>query len=374
MARRLRIELPGGLSHVVSRGNRGQKLFVDDEDRRIFLRTLEETCGKTQWQVYAYCLLADHVHLLVRTPEPNLSTGIKWMLGTYAARVNRRHQLKGHLFANRYRSLIVESAPPYLQMVSDYVHLNPARAGRLSAEQTLAAFEWSSLPALLSDANRRPRWLRVNGAAFPDTSIGRQHYARHLEALRMAAEPPEFSQIRRGWCFGSERFRRKMALQIGAQAKAHHYGMELREAAEAKAEMIVRESLKAIAWKEGELSRRAKGDLNKLEVAHRLRRESTVTLDWIAQRLQMGTRTYLAHLLYWDKREPAAGKTRNRNRLRSAAPGTTVRPARRKKGPKQGAARKSILLTDPNDASAASSAEKKSAGVRADLTFDPSFD
>ena len=138
MARKLRVEYPGALYHVMNRGDRREAIFKDRQDRRDFLETLGEACAKTGWRVHAFCLMANHFHLVVETPQPNLVVGMKWLLGTYAGRFNRRHKLFGHLFSGRYKSLIVDgSGTGYLKSVCDYVHLNPARAKMLRPEQPL---------------------------------------------------------------------------------------------------------------------------------------------------------------------------------------------------------------------------------------------
>src|SRR5438270_8101679 len=103
-----------------------------------FLKTLGETCEKTGWRVHAYCLMLNHFHLVVQTPQPNLVAGMKWFLGTYTTRFNRRHGLFGHLFSGRYKALVVDgSGNGYLRSLCDYVHLNPVRARLLAPKQPL---------------------------------------------------------------------------------------------------------------------------------------------------------------------------------------------------------------------------------------------
>jgi len=97
MPRKLRVEYPGAIYHVMNRGDRREPIFRDDADRKLFLATLGECCGKTDWQVHAWCLMLNHFHLVVETPKANLVAGMKWFLGTYTARFNRRHKLFGHL-------------------------------------------------------------------------------------------------------------------------------------------------------------------------------------------------------------------------------------------------------------------------------------
>src|SRR5437660_9717157 len=134
MARKLRIQYPGAVYHVMNRGDRREPIFHDDADRQRFIETLGEVCGKTGWQVHAYCLMPNHFHLVVETPLPNLVAGMKWFLGTYTGRFNRRHKLFGHLFSGRYKALPVDSATPgYLKTACDYVRSEERRVGKESS-------------------------------------------------------------------------------------------------------------------------------------------------------------------------------------------------------------------------------------------------
>jgi len=309
MARKLRVEYPGAIYHVMNRGDRREVIFQDDEDRERFLTTLGEACVKTGWQVHALCLMPNHFHLVVETPQPNLVAGMKWLLGTYTGRFNRRHRLFGHLFGGRYKALIVDgSGNGYLRTVCDYVHLNPARARLVGPAQALREYAWSSWPVYLkSPANRWP-WLRVDrllgeyGVA-QDSAAGRRRLEEALEQRRGAEEGDEFKPIRRGWFFGEDALKQEVLAQVAAKQGAWHYGEACQESAAAKAERIVAEELAKREWAEVSLAGRRKGDPGKLAVAERLRKETTVTLEWIAARLQMGTRTHLAHLLYWKRRD-----------------------------------------------------------------------
>ena len=129
MPRKLRIEYPGAMYHVMSRGNRRQDIFLDDVDRHDFLKTLAEACQKTAWEVHAFCLMSNHYHLVVETPNANLVAGMAWLQSTYTIRLNHRHKLIGHVLSGRYKAQLVEgSGNGYLRTACDYVHLNPARA------------------------------------------------------------------------------------------------------------------------------------------------------------------------------------------------------------------------------------------------------
>src|SRR5215469_18507550 len=136
MARKLRVEYEGAIYHVMNRGDRREPIFREDKDRLLFLETLEQACHKTDWRAHAWCLMPNHFHLVIETPKANLVAGMKWFLGTYTGRFNRKHKLFGHLFSGRYKALIVDgSGNGYLRTVCDYVHLNPVRAKLLRPEQ-----------------------------------------------------------------------------------------------------------------------------------------------------------------------------------------------------------------------------------------------
>jgi putative transposase len=309
MARKLRVEYPGAIYHVMNRGDRREPIFRDDKDRLGFLDTLAEACGKTAWQVHALCLMLNHFHLVMETPQPNLVTGMKWFLGTYTGRFNRRHRLFGHLFSGRYKALIVEgSGNGYLKTVCDYVHLNPVRAKLLRAEQSLREYRWSSWPEYLKGPGKRWPWLRVDRLlgeyGIPkDSAAGRRQLEMLLEQERAGEAGVDYRELRRGWCWGAELFRKELLDQMTERMGAEHYGLERQETMEARAEAIVAEELKRRRWTEEELGRRAKGEAQKVTMAVRLRAETTVTVKWIAERLRMGAPGYLHHLLYLRRKE-----------------------------------------------------------------------
>jgi REP element-mobilizing transposase RayT len=316
MARKLRLQYPGAIYHIMSRGDRREAIFHDNQDRERFLRTLDETCQKTGWWIHAYCLMGNHFHMIVETPQPNLVPGMKWLLGVYTSRFNRRHSLAGHLFSGRYKAQVVDgSGNGYLKTAGDYVHLNPVRAGIVSLDEPLHSFPWSSYPVYLKEPCCRPKWLHVERLlgewGIPqDTPTGRQQFSALIEARRRGEEDEQFKALRSDWCLGGEEFRRELLGQVSTKRGLWHHGPEMQQSAEQKAERIIAEELQQQRWTEQDLTVRAKGDPFKLALAIRLRSETTVTVGWIAQRLGMGARTHLAHLLYWsDKPKPSQSPT-----------------------------------------------------------------
>lgn len=303
MARKLRVEYPGAIYHVMNRGDRREPIFKDDKDRERFLETLAEACVKTDWQVHAYCLMGNHFHMVVETPKANLVSGMKWFLGTYTNRFNRRHKLTGHLFSGRYKALVVDgSGNGYLRTVCDYVHLNPDRANLLTDQQPLSDYPWSSYLLYLQSPSKRPGWFRVDRLLGElgiqrDDARGRRRFAEATEARRARDEAGEWKAVRTGWFLGGAELREQLLELMGPRVSSHHAGDEKRETDEQKAERIVEAELKKRRWTEADLKRRRKTDPIKAQIATRLRRETVQTLDWIAQRLQMGCRHTLANCL-----------------------------------------------------------------------------
>src|SRR6185436_8524366 len=273
------------------------------------LDTFGQACAKSDWQVHAYCLMSNHFHLVVEKPKANLVAGMKWFLGTYTNRFNRKHKLFGHLFSGRYKSLFVDgSGNGYLRTVCDYVHLNPVRAKLLTRQQKLASYRWSSYRDYLKPPRKRPSWLRVDRvlgeAGIPrDSAPGRKEFAQRMEVRRREDDPELWKKVRRGWCLGDEAFKKELIEAMSERMGAEHYGEERQETAEAKAERIVQAELKRRGWTAKTLAQKRKGDPVKVKIAQRLRAETTMTSGWIAERLAMGTKGHLAHLLYWAVRK-----------------------------------------------------------------------
>ena len=141
MARPLRIEFPGALYHVTSRGNARGPIFLSDCDRFDFLCVLGEVVEQTGWQCHAYCLMPNHYHLLVQTPEANLSRGMRQLNGLYTQRLNRRHDRVGHLFQGRFKAILVERESQLLELARSVV-LKPVRAAIATDPER---YRWSSL-------------------------------------------------------------------------------------------------------------------------------------------------------------------------------------------------------------------------------------
>jgi len=310
MARKVRIEYKGAIYHVMSRGNRREKICLGDRDRAEFQRALAEVCTRTDWQIHAWVIMPNHFHLLVETPRANLVVGMKWLLGTYTMRFNRRHGLTGHLFAGRYKALPVDPAGgDYLRTVADYIHLNPAKAKLFPTDQLLRAYPWSSWSAYLSPPSSRPAWLRVDRVMGEhglsrDTPRTRRELEKHLEHRRKEGD---FPRRESGWFLGGRGFRRSLLQKISQQAGAEHFGPEIRESAAEKAGAIIRDNLRQFRLAENQLVLMPKGEARKVAIAMRLKAETEVSSAWIASRLAMGSRSYVDHLL-WRARQSGNNK------------------------------------------------------------------
>lgn len=159
MSRPLRIAFPGALYHVTSGGDRREVIFEDDEDRRLFLGTLAQVIERFNWTCHAWCLMDNHYHLLVETPDGNLSAGMRQLNGVFTQASNRRHGRVGHLFQGRFKAILVDGNAYLLELLR-YVVLNPVRAGMVKDP---AAWPWSSYRACAGH-EPAPPWLAVDGA------------------------------------------------------------------------------------------------------------------------------------------------------------------------------------------------------------------
>ena len=148
MARPLRIEFPGALYHVTARGDRQEPIYEDDDDRKVFLDLLGKVIVEWNWVCQAYCMMGNHYHLLVETPDGNLAKGMRQLNGVYTQLSNRRHQRVGHLFQGRYKAILVDR-DEYLLELGRYVVLNPVRARLVKRVED---WPWSSYRSMVGQA------------------------------------------------------------------------------------------------------------------------------------------------------------------------------------------------------------------------------
>jgi putative transposase len=187
MTRPLRIEFPGALYHVTCRGNACEPVFLTNDDRLIFLDLLAEVTSRFGWLCHAYCLMDNHYHLLIETPDPNLSIGMRHLNGVYTQRFNRQHHRVGHLLQGRFKAILVERESHLLELAR-YVVLNPVRAGMV---KRVSQYRWSSYRATLgyepTPAWLTTGWLLEQFARTP--KVARRRYGEFV-AQGLTAESP----------------------------------------------------------------------------------------------------------------------------------------------------------------------------------------
>ena len=218
MARKGRIEFAGALYHVLDRGDRREPIVRSDGDRAAFMRTLGHASLRAGWRMHAFVLMDNHYHLLLETPEPNLVAGMRWFQTSWTVRFNRFHRLSGHLFQGRYKAILIDpDERGHFAAVSDYIHLNPVRAGMVGLTDRLFDYRWSTYPWYVATAGRAP-WFEPGHVlaelGLSDDRAGRRLYAERMRARavdeRTLREPEMRSRLERGWCLGGESFRERV--------------------------------------------------------------------------------------------------------------------------------------------------------------------
>ncbi len=218
MARPLRIEFPGALYHLTSRGNAREPIFLDDGDRHAFIDRLGEVVESHRWNCHCYCLMTNHFHLLVETPEPNLSRGMRRLNGQYSQQFNRRHDRVGHVLQGRFKGILVEREA-HLFELARYVVLNPVRAGMCASAEE---YPWSSLRATLG-LGPAPTWLK------PEALLARfGSPSRYREFVRegLVARSPWTGL--RGALLGSDQFVERLTSRLDRVAPESEFARKER--------------------------------------------------------------------------------------------------------------------------------------------------
>jgi REP element-mobilizing transposase RayT len=298
MARSLRIERSNGVYHVINRGNYRQDLFINEGAHGAFERCLFEACEKCGWILEGYCVTTNHFHLVIRTPEGNLSYGMKWLQATFANRYHRFRKVHGKLFQGRYKSLIVEE-DAYLGALQHYVHLNPVRAGICTVNE-LKAYRWSSY-WYLWQPRKRPDFMDITGAlehagGLKDTPSGRKKYRDYLEWLSTnspAQKEMAFEKMCCGWALGTKPFKKRLLeteglLREGSFEALKLEGRELQEANELQWEQMLERMLQKLEKDDAAIRSEKKSALWKVWIANVLKSHSSATNVWIATKLNMG--------------------------------------------------------------------------------------
>ena len=301
MPRKQRIEYPGAVYHVISRGNYRKNLFTHGETAESFERAISEAVERCGWKLYAYVIMSNHYHLALETPEPNLVAGMKWLQSTFATRFNRFRNERGHVFQGRYKSILVDEDRSLAGLI-DYVHLNPARA-KLCPVDELQGYGPSSFPRYFKRTGRTPldRAALLSLYDLPDTLGGMRKYHEHLR-LAEESNPRKRNELAkkycRGWFLGSSRAKKELAKKLTERnPKVDWEGIDLKELNQLDWERIVVAEMKRLKKREADLADSPKGVAWKVRIAKHLRKETTASNPWIAERLQMGHPNYVSNLV-----------------------------------------------------------------------------
>jgi putative transposase len=321
MARPLRFEYPGGMYHIMARGDGGKMVFETDVDRKAFLYRLGQVCGSHGWRVHAWVLMGNHFHLLLETPEPNLVSGMRLLMGSFAQGWNRARMRRGHVFQGRYKSVPIkgdDGDPYYFRIVADYIHLNPARAGLAGGSHgKLSSYRWSSVKAY--ETGKGPDWLvidRVMGAfELAENGRGRRAYIRWLEARASndggKVDEKAMSALRKGWYLGESSFKDKLLAILERRGKTveNKVGPAFRAHGEREALRLLKAGWRKLGLP-AEAAALKKSDRRKVILAMAIRERTSIDNRWIAERLAMGHPTSVSRLVSAGRKdkETVAGK------------------------------------------------------------------
>jgi len=202
VARPLRVEWPGAVYHVTSRGDRREPIVEDDGDRQAWVAVLGEACERFGWRVHAWCLMTNHYHLLLETPQGQLAAGMRHLNGVWSQCFNRRHGRVGHVFQGRYKAIMVERES-YLLELSRYVVLNPVRAGMVA---DAADYPWSSHATMLARSDLyppvvQPVWLQTDVLLKQFGATRRKAVATYVDFVRAGVGLPSVWESLRGQVF-----------------------------------------------------------------------------------------------------------------------------------------------------------------------------
>ena len=268
--------------------------------RAFTIRLFVARSSSPAQQTHAYCLMTNHFHLVLETPQPNLALGMRSFLGTYTQRFNRHHQQWGHLFGGRYKAQLIDGrSPGYLRRACDYTHLNPVRARLVGVQNKLESYRWSSYPAYRRP-KLRPDWMRFDRllgehGLIEDTIESRRELDESVNQSRAAPAAAKFAL--RAWKIRAEDFHDWLTTKLGRRGRKGEQARERSETDGALAERLLDKALLSVGWDEADLATQLKSHPLKVEIARQLRTHTPMTHQWIADRLRMGSASHVSNLL-----------------------------------------------------------------------------
>lgn len=283
MSRPLRISFDNAVYHITARGNRRDKIFYSNDDKRIFLQKMDQTSLKYSFICYAYCLMDNHYHLFIKTPSGNISQGMHYLNASYANYFTAKYKINGPLFQGRYKSLLVDE-DNYALTLSTYIHLNPIRAG---IAKNLDEYTWSSL---LDYLGKRKKELKKLDTQFILTQLhnnlsqSRVIYKRYLlENLTMDFPAKD---IYRGIALGDETFIEKIESKIKAVGEKREIQTTKYQDCYSSEEIIQKVS-QAFSLTKGEVLKKQRGNIYRQITLYLVKRYSSLSLKEIGKTFNM---------------------------------------------------------------------------------------
>ena len=301
MPRKLRLEYPGAIYHVINRGNYRSDIFATAGARTAFMSCLWEACKKSGWRLHAYVLMRNHYHLSLETPKGNLVAGMQWLQATFANRFNRIRGERGHLFQGRYKALLVEPGVA-LGQLCHYIHLNPVRAGVVTVGK-LKDFRDSSYWHLWHRAECPP-CLRLATAlrqagGLADTPTGHRAYEKFL--IWQSTQGPvgkneAYASMSRGWVLGSKGFREDLLKEHAPVPSSRAWEASgQREIRQLQWAAALAKCLGVLGKSIADTKQDRKSAPWKVAVALYLKQHTQADNTWLASQLHMGSANAVSH-------------------------------------------------------------------------------
>jgi putative transposase len=293
MARPLRIEFAGALYHVSSRGNERRSIFRSDRDRKAFLGFLASAADRFGWSITAWVLMNNHFHLVIQTPEPNLSRGMQWLNGSYAGWFNDRHERCGHLFQGRFKAFLIEKES-YFTEVLRYVVLNPVRAGIVQQPE---AYRWSSYRATVGLDNA-PAWLDVNAvlSAFSDDRADAQIQYGQFVLDRIVGSDRLWDRLTNGMYLGSDDWTKRMRSMVESRPRSTDHPIKQRAVGRPQMQAVIA-AVARVAGESTEVVRSKRGNILRRLAAWLGWHEGLITLRSIAASMRLRSEGHISSLI-----------------------------------------------------------------------------
>jgi REP element-mobilizing transposase RayT len=293
MARPLRIEFADALYHVTSRGNEQRAIFRSNRDRQTFLLFLGMAARRFGWSVTAWVLMTNHFHLVIQTPEPNLSQGMQWLNSAYVGWFNRFHKRCGHLYQGRFKALLIDKEA-YFAEVLRYVALNPVRATMCERPEQ---YRWSSYRAT-AGLEVAPEWLdlaTVHQLFGPDPESAHAPY-REFVLAKIGCEDKLWEKLTNQLYLGTEEWVKTMRAKVETKPRSTDHPRIQRAVGRPKMHEIVGAVAK-VAGETAESIRAARGSILRGLIAWIGWHEGLVTLRSIAASLRLRSEGHISNLI-----------------------------------------------------------------------------